>query len=359
MGAQYLHHLHFQHHFRFGVVLHRDQVLGQANHIRRIANHQQVQLLVDEGILGLEHGLDHVLRLLDVGVLQVEGTDHQVLVFANLRRGGRVDHQRVVIEHLAGQLVRLEQQGDRVFDQHIAHRNADADIRSDFLVEDEIQAATLGQSIEDLAQAGLAKLQADRLCVARLQLGRRNDLAEALGLDLASRFARLQHFGVFCQHLVEQVQRQLGLALAIGLDCPADLCTMPPGASNRLKPGLGARIFRMHRQNPLEGLLRRGGSAGCQVGIGTGQQLEHYLFTLLDQAGAQGVVAWIGACSLAHAIDAFLDAAILDQPPPFARKRFPTTTGQGEQDEYREGPEACADSLCRCLEFIVHGPVPV
>ena len=170
--AQYLQHLDLEHDLGFGVVLHRDEVLGQADHIRRVADDQQVELLVDEGVLGLEHGLDHVLRLLHVGVLEVKAADDQVLVFAHLGGGGRIHQHGVLVQHLAGKLVGVEQQGDRILDQHVLDRDADAYIRTHFLVKNEIQAAALGQRVKHLAQAHIAELQADRHRVARLDLRR-------------------------------------------------------------------------------------------------------------------------------------------------------------------------------------------
>ena len=170
--AQDLQYLDLEHHLGFGVVLHRDEVLGQADHIRRVTDDQQVELLVDEGVLGLEHGLDHALRLLHIGVLEVKAADDQVLVFAHLGRGGRIHQHGVLVQHLARQLVGVKQQGDRILDQHILDRNADADIRAHLLVKNKIQAAALGQRVKHLAQADIAELQPDRHRVARLDLRR-------------------------------------------------------------------------------------------------------------------------------------------------------------------------------------------
>ena len=336
-------HLDLQHHLGFGVVLHGNEVLCQADDIGRIADHQQIEFLVDESVLGLEHGLDHVLRLLHIGVFEIKTAYDQVLVLARLDRRGRVHQHGVLVENLAGKLVGVEQQRDRILDEHILDRNADADIRAHILVKNEIKAAALGKRVKHLAQPDIPELQADRHRVTRLDLRRGNHLAKAPRLDLAPRLARLALLGVFDQHLVEKVERQLHLAFCLCGDRPLHLGTVPARSQHPFEAGQGARIARAERQHAVETLVGDILASGGKVGISDGEQLENGFFTLFQEPCAQGKIPRIGAHRFAHTLQPALHVSLRHEVAPLERKTFSRTTEKdkhnGRRQQWRGGLE--------------------
>ena len=133
-----LHHLDLEQHFGLGQVDGGDQPLGQAHHLGRVANDHQVQALVDEHIARLGHRFYEQLRLLHIGVDEVEAARHQLLVFALLVRCAGVDEHRAVVEQLAVELLGREDHAHRFVERHVLQRDADAHVGAHVLVEREV-----------------------------------------------------------------------------------------------------------------------------------------------------------------------------------------------------------------------------
>ena len=317
------------------MVLHGNQILCQPDHLGRIPDHQQVDLLVDEGVLGLEHGLDHVLGLLHIRVLKIETADHQILVLAHLACRGRIDQQGVLVKHLARKLIGIEQQGDGVLDQHILDRNADTNIWPDLLVENEIESAALGQCIKDLTQPGIAKLQTDGQGKARPELRRRDHLLEAARLDFTTRLTRLPMLGVFNKHLVQQVQSKFYLSLGFGGNGTLHLGAVPANTQHRIQTGQCAWVDGIERQDPPIGFLSRHIASAGGVAVGGAKQIEQDPITLQRESGAVGVIGRIGARRILQLAKPRLDPTFLDQLATFARDGFCAAAGQTEHQRRR------------------------
>ena len=80
LRARDLHDLHFHHDFRILQIERDKELLGHADHLRRIPHHEQPRMLVDEQGLGVQHHLQQAHRLLGVCVREVEGLDHLLFV---------------------------------------------------------------------------------------------------------------------------------------------------------------------------------------------------------------------------------------------------------------------------------------
>ena len=138
--ARHFEDLDLEHDLGLGQVLSGDQALGEPDRGRRVLDHQQVDLLVDEHVARLDQRADHVRRLLDVGVGEVEALHHQLLVLAQLlRRVGEHEH-RVLVEDLLLELVGEQRHADRVLDGRVAQRDAGALVGARVAVEDEVDA---------------------------------------------------------------------------------------------------------------------------------------------------------------------------------------------------------------------------
>jgi hypothetical protein len=115
--------LDFEHHLGFGDVLQGDQLVGQADRFEAVADHQQVELLVDHDVLGLEDRLERGADGLGIRIREIEGLDHQRLVVLLLGRCVRVDQDRVAIEHALFELVGEQQDVDRGLDGAVAQED--------------------------------------------------------------------------------------------------------------------------------------------------------------------------------------------------------------------------------------------
>ena len=173
-----------------------DQLFRHADDVRRVAQHQQIDALVNENILDLEHGLEHGHGLFEIGVLNVEAAQQQVLIFLLFSRGRRVDHDGVFGNDLLFQLRRNQDQVDGVFDAHLLHKNGDAGVGAHILVEDEVDAGITRQCFEHGTQAGVAELQGDRAFLAGLEHGNRSAESHALAVDLAAQFGDALDVGI-------------------------------------------------------------------------------------------------------------------------------------------------------------------
>ena len=163
-----------------------DQLFRHADDVRRVAQHQQIDALVNKDILDLEHGLEHSHGLFEIGVLNVEAAQQQVLIFLLFGRGRRVDHDGVFGNDLLFQLSRDQDQVNGVFDAHLLHKNGDAGIGAYILVEDEIDAGITRQCFEHGTQAGVAELQGDRAFLTCFEHRNRGAEGHALAVDLAA-----------------------------------------------------------------------------------------------------------------------------------------------------------------------------
>ncbi|MCY1416503.1 hypothetical protein D9M71_320100 [compost metagenome] len=219
--AVHFHHLHFQHHFRVGLVLRIEQLLRQPDGVRGIAHGQGVEALVDEHVAGLEHGLDHVQRGVGVDVGQVEGAHHQLLVILGFLRRVGVDQDGVLVHHFLVQLVLLQQQFHGVLDAYIAYEDGGLEFGAQVLVEDEVQPCDLGQHLEDDLEVGIAKLQGDRPLQACAQL-RVGYVGAALDLiDGAAHFQGAFVLGIQIEnvaHLAVGPDQVAAAQVGLGLD---------------------------------------------------------------------------------------------------------------------------------------------
>ena len=129
--------LDFEHHLGFRQVLRRDQPLGEPDRVRRVFDHEQVQLLVDEDVAGLHQRADHVGGLPHVGVGEVEAPHHELLVFAQLLRRVREYEDRPLVQDLLLELVGDEDHPDRFLHRGVAHDDGRPQVGAHVLVEDE------------------------------------------------------------------------------------------------------------------------------------------------------------------------------------------------------------------------------
>ena len=139
-----------QYHFRLGHVLQRDQALGQADRLGRVAHDDEVELFIGHHVARLQNGLERVGHLFRIRVRQEEGFHQHFLVFLQLGRHVRVDQDGVRIHHLLLQLVRHQQEVDGRFDRAVLQEDRGFRVRLDVLVEDEIKARAARNQFEHL-----------------------------------------------------------------------------------------------------------------------------------------------------------------------------------------------------------------
>ncbi len=140
-----------------------DDLLGNRNRIRCVADDQRVGALVERDVFDLEHRLQHVLQILRISVGDLKGANFQFLVFLLLGRRRRIDEQRVGIENLFLELVLQENQVNRVIDRCIADKNRGLEIGAHIAIKNHVQAGRTRQRLEHHAYVGIAKLQGHRL----------------------------------------------------------------------------------------------------------------------------------------------------------------------------------------------------
>ena len=158
-GMRHLHHIHLQHHLGFGLVHGGNQLLDQADDLRRVAYHQGIGLFVNEHILGLDHGFDHGHHVLGVGIGHGKAANLELGVIARLGLGVRVNQKRVLAHHPFGGLGLHQDQVDRLFNRRIAHKDADLQVALDVLVKQDVQAGGAGNCLHHHTQIGIAELQ--------------------------------------------------------------------------------------------------------------------------------------------------------------------------------------------------------
>ena len=197
--------LDLDHHLRALLVHDVDDALGRRHLVRRVVDGERVGAGQRGHPPRAEHDAQEVDRLLQVGVGQEERLHHLLLVVAPLVRrvGQDHDHARVqdAVEGVADA-------GDRVqglLEADVAQIDGDG-LVPELRVEHEVDPGRLAQRLVDLAQAGAAEGEAERLLGARAQGeagqaalaravlhlfdGRRRRVAAALrlrGLDLAGK----------------------------------------------------------------------------------------------------------------------------------------------------------------------------
>ncbi|MNH10078.1 hypothetical protein D3C79_695460 [compost metagenome] len=245
-----LHHLDFQHHFRIGLVLRLQQFFSHAHRIGGIAHGQGVEAFIDEHISGLEHGLDHVQRGVGVDAGQVKGAHDQFLIVLGLLRRVRVDQQGVVVHHFLVQLVLFQQQRHGIFNAHVLDEDGRLHVRTQVLVEDEIEPGHLRQHLKDGFQVGIAKLQGHRPFHFRAQLRVRLGGAALHQFDVTAQGQALSVLRVELEHFThvplgtEQVTAtQRCLAEGDALVEVVDLFKL----AHRL---LGPAVVRLQGQHP-------------------------------------------------------------------------------------------------------------
>src|SRR5688572_28563436 len=158
-GTADLEDLDFEHHLGLGQVLRGDQALGDVDRVRRVLQHKQVDLLVEEDVAGLDERPDHVRSLRDVVVHEVERLDHELLVLAQLLRGVRIDEDRALVQFLVLERIGERDEVDRLFYARVADRDARALIGAHIAVEHEGHAGRVAEDFEYRPQRDIAQLE--------------------------------------------------------------------------------------------------------------------------------------------------------------------------------------------------------
>ena len=273
-------HFDIEHHLRLGQVLHRDDLLRQADGGRRIAHHQQVQPLVHIQILGLDQSAQHRHGGLGIGVAQIEALHQQFLVRLLFLRLVGVDQQGVGVDHFFRQLAGHQEHVHRIGDRRVAREQRGFHIQPYVLVENEIDARLPRNHVEHIAQRRIAEFQRDRLAVGRVELARIEFVGAACRLNLlqqgqcpgmSGRLCQDQACGLFrfvgtagCQCMIRRLQIQLVLAHC-GEIGQQRACT---------------RILGVQRQHFLQRGFSRIVAACVQVQLGLGQEMAGQPFAL-------------------------------------------------------------------------------
>ena len=180
--------LDFEHHFGFGDILVGDDFFGQADRVGCVTHDQRIGLFVNEHVTRLQDRLDHRLHLLGVGVDQMKTSDLEVLVILGFGRHVGVDEKRVVRQHFLFQLVLHQDQIDGVLHRSCLDKNCGLQIRSDILVEQDVDAGCFGDRLQHHLEIGVAELQRHGLLEIRAQRGLGAEIPGRALIDLT-----LQH----------------------------------------------------------------------------------------------------------------------------------------------------------------------
>ncbi|MNH10265.1 hypothetical protein D3C79_697390 [compost metagenome] len=328
--AGHFHHLHFQHHFRVGLILGLQQFLGHAHGIGGVAHGQGIETLVDEYVAGLEHGLDQVQCSVGIDAGQVEGTHHQFLVILGLLWRVRVDQQGVVVHHLLVQLVLLQQQGHGVFDTHVTDEDGCLHVRAQVLVEDEVQPRHLRQHLEDGLQVGVAKFQGHRPFELAAQLwvgpgGAALHQLDVLAQGQAAFVLRVeqQHFAHVPLGAEQIAPTQRRLAQGDALAKIAHLFDL----AYRIQ---GPAVVRLQGQHPAVAAARTAEIMAAAVAVGLGQQRFDCLAPALDQGDVQLGVARVLLERFFELSDPGLILPFTDQGLGVLAHTGGAATGQGD-----------------------------
>ena len=206
-------HLDFEHHLRLGDVLRRDQLFREANGVRRVLHHQEVQLFVDEDVARLEDGANQVRGLPHVRVGDVEALDDEILVFAQLLRRVRVDERRGLVQDLLLELVGREDQLDDVLDLRVTHDDRGPQVGAHVLVEQEVEIRRARDHVEYGAQGHIFQLEGYGLGDRASQLKEGDSGLGRLLLDQPLQLACLALSRVLREHRSESVP---GVAVSFG-----------------------------------------------------------------------------------------------------------------------------------------------
>ncbi len=199
--------LDLEQHLGLGEVLGGDQALGEAHRVRRVLQHDQVQLLVEEDVARLHQRADHVRRLLHVCVCDVESLHHQLLVLAQLLRRVGVDEHRGLVDDLLLELVAHQDEAHHLLEVLVAHRERAALIGAHVLVEHEAHAGGALKDVEHRAHRHVAQLERDRLVRGGPDAHRREGGLRELLVDHALQALRVALLGVLHQHRPQHVLR--------------------------------------------------------------------------------------------------------------------------------------------------------
>ena len=206
-------HLDFEHHLRLGDVLRRDQLFREANGVRRVLHHQEVQLFVYEDVARLEDGANQVRGLPHVGVGDVKALDDEILVLAQLLRRVRVDERSGLVEDFLLELVGGEDQLDDVLDLRVAHDDRGPLVGAHVLVEQEVEIRRARDHVEYGAQGHILQLKGYGLGDRASQLEEGDSGLGRLLLDQPLQLACLALSRVLREHRSENVP---GVAVSFG-----------------------------------------------------------------------------------------------------------------------------------------------
>ena len=352
LGARDFEDLEFEHHLGVGPVLRRDQPLGGADDVGRVAHHQQVDTFVDEDVACLEHRAQQVERLLRVGVAEVEGAHHQLLVLAQLLRRVRVDQHGVVGEDLLFELVVLDQQVERVLDPHVAHEDRGLEVGPDLAVHDEVDAGRTRQRFEHQLERGVAEFERDGFLQPRLQHRHRQRLLALLLAQRAVEFARAGVGRVLGQDCLDH---QVGAGHVAGGQPGAGVAGEHLVAARGLDPvqaGAGPRMLAIDAEHLGVGTRRGVELAGGVFGAGQREQAVEHPVPRLEILQASLGVARVRLHLGLVARQAFLVVALFDLGLEL-RGRWRRAAGRAPQQRQRD-QQPRESRQCGC-----HGETPI
>ncbi len=309
-----LEHLHLQHHLRIGEVLRGDHLFREADRGGRVAQGDAVELLVRVDVARLQHGLHHRQHVLGLGVGQVERAHAQLGIVLLLGRGVRVDQHRVLVEHLALELVGGRQHADHVVDAHVADRQRHLEVGTHVVVEDEVQSGGPRERLEHGLEARLVEVQRDGLAQRRREFRRRR---VRLGRGRAGAPRERLHAGVrriLGDQLVQQRTRERRLALLDQLRRLVDARLAPPRRRHGLEARARSRLVGPQRACTL---VEAGRIVEPAAGERRVRPREHQAglgLALADQRHAIAGVARLRAGRPLQLLQAFLGMALIQQP---------------------------------------------
>ena len=138
-----------------------DQLLGELQHLGGVAHHQRVGARVGHDRLALDQRLEQRRHRCRLGVAQHEGAHLQFAVGALLGGGVGVDQHAVIVERAHRQLLRHQQQIERLAHACIGQEQRAARLGAHVAIADHAQPGAAGQGVERHADRHVTQLERD------------------------------------------------------------------------------------------------------------------------------------------------------------------------------------------------------
>ena len=106
--------------FSLGLVVRADDLFGDADLVRGIADRDRVESFEGEDVARLDHRAHDVGDLLGIAVRKIERLDDEIFVVASRLRVIRNDDDRLLIEHFVEMVGGLHHALERLLRRHIA-----------------------------------------------------------------------------------------------------------------------------------------------------------------------------------------------------------------------------------------------